>query len=369
MLGRRVLEVIDITNGGAQIATGNRGIQARLTRRSNLRLETAILHVNFDLTATTRTAARNSLDGFFDEVRVKVSDAGGAGRFAIKAPSAALINWNRDRIGRAGRFTQNCLGRADGSTWPVTKTGYDLFVPLHFYPQNLNSVIANRFSLPLTDRIGANGDVKGIDDDVLFEFDVHSSLANIGLSAGSVTVRYCKLECYMREVAGTVPYVPTQLDYAVQNAFTSNSETTIDVPSGGYLMAYGVDEFSSATARGDALDTTPATLGFWKLRYGRTELQTYTTKQLLEWNEGWIQAYPDGVAGFTVERNSFGFHVNDLLHDVQIGDAWSGNSCLNLYTENKGDSAKLVATRPVTNSQIGTLWYKMFGPITALDAA
>jgi len=367
MLGRRFSEVLDITNAGSQLATGNK-VQIRIPRRSNLRLETILLHANVTVTATTKTAARNSLDGLFDEVRLKVSDYAGAGRYVVKAPSAAILNWAKDRVGRLDRFTQKAVGVSDGSTWPVTGT-YDIIIPIHLFPQNINSVMANRFSIPMSDRIGDKMDVKGIDDDLILELDVHSAITNIGLSAGSCVFNYCKAQLNMREMAPNVPYVAQQLDYGLITAFTSTAETPIDIASGGFLLALGIDEFTSATARGDALDTTAASLGFWKLKYGRTDLQTWLSKQMLAWNEGYIQSYPDGTTGFTVDRNAKTFHVQDLLHDIQQGDAYSGASCLNLYTENKGDTVKLVATRPVSGSQIGLLTWKLFGPIEALNNA
>lgn len=371
MLGRRYSEVIQITNGGSAPALGNK-LQYRIPRRSNLRLETIVLHANLSVTATTRpdysaTFSKNGLEGIFDEVRLKVSDAGGSGRAAVKAPSAFLTHWNRDRVGRAGRYTQKAIGNS--ATFPTTGT-YDIMVPVHIFPPNINSAIANRFSLPLSDRIGEKGDIKGVDDDPILEIDIASALTSIGILTGACTFNYLLARLEMREISPALPYIPTQLDYGLQNAFTAVQETAIDIPTGGHLMAIGVEEFStSSTKRTDALDTTAATLGFWKLRYGRTELQTWSTKQMKEWNGGWIQEYPDGTTGFTADKNAQYFHVLDLLHDVQVGEAISGNSCLNLYTENKGDSAKLIATRPNTNTQVGLGFYKMFGPIEALNAA
>lgn len=365
-LARLVTKTYEILNSGVQPALGNK-VSLRIPRQSNLRIESIMVHARVSVTGTTFAAARNGMEAMFDEVRLMVSDSAGSNRPIIKAPSAFLTHWSKDREGRHGRFTQQAIGRS--AAFPATGT-YDFFLPLYIVPPNLNTAIGMAFALPISDRIGEKMDILGVGDDPRLELDIASAFTGFGIATGAFTFTMLRATVYMRELAPKVPYVPTSLEYALQTAFASTAEAEILIPSSGQLLALGIEEFPTATTRGDALDTTPASLGLWKLRYGRTEIAEWYSQVEIERNGRFSQDYPNAnTAAFGFDKNVTGFHVKDFLHDTNQGEAVSGASTFNLYTENRGDNLRLVATRPVTNAIIGLATHKMFAPVGVLDLA
>lgn len=291
--------------------------------RQSRRLEYLILHLNVTIATPTSTASRDALEGIVKEFRFKASDAGGQNREVIRAGSATLLAYHRRLVGGFGADTQECIGQKAAGT-------YDLFIPVHFRHPAMSEVIGHRTSLPLSSAFLAS--------DPYFEFDL-GTIGDIGLSAGTYTVNFARVNYRYREVPDSIAYIPSEL---VSNDYTwpsGGGKAVFELPENGWLAGILHEGFTSATARGDIL----ASSGEWKLRFGRSELDAFHQATQAEEDGWWGRQYAPDVAAL-LAHNDVGIWHRDLFHDSPLGEAMSAGSMLNLYGANKGDRAQLEGT-------------------------
>ncbi|KAB2669826.1 MAG: hypothetical protein DVB31_05410 [Verrucomicrobia bacterium] len=312
--------------------------------RQPRRLERLSVHINATIAAPTSTASYNALEGLIKEARLIVSDSAGQNRTMIKAGGPTLLSWHRRNVGQLGRFTQASFGSKTAAT-------YDLFIPIHLRHPALSEIIGHRTSLPL--------DSAFIAADPILELDF-GTWADCGLSAGNITINSAKVNLIYREVPSSIQYIPTEF---ISNDITwpsGGGKGTYDLPSNGYLGGALLENFTSATARGDALAST----GSWKFRYGRSEVLDLYEKLIQEEDGWWIGDYPNDVAAVSVKNDLSQFYV-DFLHDTPLGEAVSGGSMPNLYSDNSGDRIQLEGTNLNASALSKVSLYKFLDKNTA----
>lgn len=337
------LEFIELrlTSGGTiqPLTSSVQNAQLKIERRSE-RLEKIVFHVRFDLAGITATAARDKLEGFFKDVRLKLNDAAGNDRLAIKANSSTLINRHRFLMGDLDRYTKRYYGtNANG-------TGIEFFVPIYFRHPLFSETVGHRTSLALDSRFQGS--------DPTLEVDI-ASLADVGLSAGTFSNITVRAAMHYRIVDPAVAYIPTQ--------FTSNEiwgtgfsgEQSWTFPEDGHLAGFMIEEFTSSTARGAALSTS-GTFGEYQFLYNNTERQSWYTRMLEADNECWVTNAPD--AGSPPAYNpSFSTDI-DFLHDTEQGEALSPGSTYDMYVANSGQRARLYTNNLVNGASVKVSTYK-----------
>jgi hypothetical protein len=310
-----------VTNsvGAVTIANPVRYVIPRQPRR----LERLMLHLNLTIATPTSTASWNGLEGILKEARVIVSDKAGQNRTAIKAGGPSLLSWTRRNGGQIDRYSQAAFGQKTAGT-------YDLFIPIHFRHPGISEIMGHRLSLPLDSNFVAT--------DPIVEFDF-GTWADCGLSAGSVTVNFAKLNLFYREVPAATQYIPTEFIVNDVTWPAGGGRGIYDVPANGFLGGVLFENFSSATVRGDIL----AASGSFKMRYGRSELQDFYQAACQADDAYFINEYPNDVASVSVKNDIAQFYL-DLFHDTTLGDAVSGGSLPNLYADNSGDRVQIEGT-------------------------
>jgi len=291
--------------------------------RQPRRLERITVHINVTIGTPTSTASYNGLEGLIKECRLIVSDSAGQNRTMVKAGGPSLLSWHRRNTGQLGRYSQQSFGQKTAGT-------YDLFIPIHLRNPAMSEIIGHRTSLPL--------DAAFIAADPILEIDF-GTWADAGLSAGNFLINFAKVNLTYREVPNGVQYVPTEF---VSNAITwpsGGGKGTYDLPSNGFLGGALIENFSSATARGEVLAST----GSWKVRYGRSEIQDVYEKLCQEEDAWFTGEYPNDVASVSIKNDLSQFYL-DFLHDTVLGDAVSGGSMPNLYADNSGDRVQIEGT-------------------------
>lgn len=316
--------------------------------RQERRLEHFVLHFNITIATPTSTAGRDALEGLIRELRVRISDAAGTDRLVVKANSATLINRHRFIQGRLGRYTQQCYGQKAAGT-------YNLFVPVYFRHPLMTELVGHRLSIPM--------DSAFVGSDLLCEFDI-GPIGDIGLSAGTVTVNYCRIKPVMRNVPADVVYVPSQ--FLTNEVFgnTAAGEQTWTFPEDGILAGFQLEEFTSSTVRGAAL-STGGTFGEFQFQYNGTERESWYTLLQEEENDNWVANYANADAGSLDVANPSFITDLDFMHDTDQGEAASPGSCYNLYIANAGQRARLVATNLVASAALKVSTYKFLSTNTA----
>lgn len=333
----RVLTFGNATSTGAVASYSGNPVRLVIPRQSR-RLERIVLECVVTIATPTSTASRDAIDGLLKEIRFKVSDKGGSQRPVIQAGAPSLQSYHKRVVGKLGRSTSAAFGsKAAGS--------YTLFIPLHFRNPSMSEIFGHRTSIPL--------DSKFIGQDPVLEIDI-GALADIGLSAGTFNITSLKAHLKFREVPDSVAYVPTEF---ISNDVTwpsGGGQAAYDFPANGWLAGFLLENFTSATARGEILNAA----GAWKLKYGRAELQEFSMAERIEEDGWWARDFPSDVAAVSIKNDLHQIYMN-LWHDSLLGDAVSAGSCLNLYNDNSGDRAQLVGTSLVASATSRITNYKI----------
>lgn len=310
--------------------------QLRLERQDR-RLEKIVLNITGTLAAPAAFTARDALEGFLKDVRLRVNDAAGSDRLALKANSTTLINRGRFLNGDIDRWTKTYYGTKAAST-------FELNVPIYFRHPLLTEAVGHKTSLALDARFQGS--------DPILEIDV-ADMNSIGLTTGSLFSNVTILAAmHYRQVPSDVPYVPTQFFTNEIWGNTAAGEQSWTFPEDGHLAGFMMEEFTSATARGAALSNT-GVRGEWQFQYNGTERQSWTTKLLEADNDCWTRNAPSSP----VYNPNFCTDI-DFLHDTEQGEAMSPGSTYNMYIANAGQRARLYTNNLVASASVKVSTFK-----------
>lgn len=340
------------TTGAAIGAMGSSVIPCRLEldRFGGRRVEKIELHVNITTTGTITTAAgKDGLEGIFREVRVRVSDAAGSERFAIKANSTSLLN--------RCRFLNGDLDRHTKAAWGMQATAgtYDLVIPVYFRNPLLSEFVGPKFALPL--------DPAFVTGNPVVEIDV-GTLNDVGIASttGAFTINYIRSSIeYVDGVPsdGSVPYIPTQfVSYDIWNSGAPSGEQEWSLPEDGQLAAIQVEEFSAASTRGYALSQS-GLFGLWQFAYNGTVRRQGYSKLLEAMNDRWMKTVRQGDSGTVDAANPVATWEWDFFNDSDQGSAGSPGSTYSLYIAASGQRGKLRTTNLAANGWARVSTYKL----------
>lgn len=325
-----------ITNLSASSVTP---CQLRIERQDR-RLEKIVLNITGTLATPTTAAARDALEGILKDIRLKVNDAAGSDRLALKANSTTLINRARFLNGDIDRYTRTYYGtKAAGA--------FEINVPIYFRHPLLTEAVGHKTSLAL--------DARFMGADPILEIDL-ADFNSIGLTVGTSTFLPGGLTIlaamHYRQVPSDVPYIPTQFFTNEIWGNTAAGEQYWTFPEDGHLAGFMMEEFTSSTARGAALSNT-GVRGEWQFQYNGTERQSWTTKLQEADNDCWAR---NGVTS-VVSNPSFTTDI-DFLHDTEQGEAMSPGSTYNMYIANAGQRARLYTNNLVASASVKVSTYK-----------
>jgi hypothetical protein len=366
-LFKRVTEIKPLLNANATPAWGNLNFEALRIPRQSRRLETIYLHFNVTTGGTSganSTSISDKLEGLVQGIRLRVSDVAGSNRLLVSTNGPSCLLWHRKMNQRLGRNTQGAFG----ATTTATAATYDLVYPIHIRHPLINEPIGNRLSLPL--------DARFLGEDPKLELDMADAEGLIGCTnrGGSFAINAARAKLVYREVPDNIIYVPQELYTQKVDGPTAAGAWQWDFPKQGWLASFMVEGYTTKwTVRADAL-SAGKTADYYFLKYGRSELLHLTNLFDQEENDYWQNDLAAGndaanqalIAAGTVTRNDMACFMQDFLHDRTHDDALSPGTCINLYSDNTGDSLRLQATSLAANSGLKVTTHKFFIP--SLDA-
>lgn len=318
-----------------------------LDRFAGRRLEKIELHINVTTSGLTTSAGKDGLEGFVREARVRVSDAAGSERLAVKANSTSLLN--------RARFLNGDLDRHNKASWGMQGTAgtYNIIIPIYFRNPLLSELVGPKFSLPL--------DPAFVTSNPVLEVDV-GTLADIGLSAGTVTVNYMRANLEYADGIpsdGSVPYIPTQfVSYDIWNSGAPSGDQEWSLPEDGQLASIQVEEFSAASTRGGALSTS-GVFGLWQFMYNGTVRRDGYTTLIEAMNDRWMKTVRQGDSGTVDNANPTATWEWDFFNDGDQGQAGSPGSTYSLYIAASGQRAKFRCTNLAANGWVRLSTYKL----------
>lgn len=343
-----------VTIGGATPSIGGQPVRVVIPRQSR-RLQKIRVHARFNVTTALAGGADFGigLAGLLSRVRLTVSDAAGSNRLAIDTTGPTLHALNRKWEQSVDRYTQYTASVAN----LAVANGYDLFwtIPVR-YPV-LEDPIGYRTSMPLDENYAKA--------DPILELTFPATMADIGYSAGALTIAGMRATFYWDEIndaallrAGKpLAYVPQELKTldSDPNGLIWNFER------GGWLAGILVEEFTDTarTLRGTAL-ANPL-VDYYSVRYGRSDLRQFYTEEAVADDD----AYAISPAMTALTTHTGGDHavsLVDFLAQRPQGAIVSGSSMLNLYTDNAGDSVTLTATALSATGKLRLTTHKFLTP-------
>jgi len=342
-----------LTVAGAVPSIGGQPCRVTIPRQSR-RLQKIRIHFRVSVTTALTGGADFGLGlgALINTLSLTVSDAAGSNRRFLDTRGTTLQVLMRRWEQTTDRFTAlaaNVSNLAVGT--------YDIFwtVPVR-YPL-LDDPIGYRTSMPLDENYA--------NSDPVLDITTAAALSDTGYTGGALSISYARVTYYYDEIndaallkAGKpLAYIPQE----IKTLDMDPNALTWSIERGGWLAGILWEEFSDTarTLRGSAL-LTPQN-DYYTLRYGRRDLRQWYTEEAVADDDNWIVSPPQ-VNNTHYPGVDWCCSYVDLIAPRTQGSVFAGNSALNLYTDNAGDSAQIVATALATNGRIRLTTHKFLAP-------
>jgi hypothetical protein len=340
-----------LTVAGAVPSIGGQPCRVVIPRQSR-RLQKIRVHFRFNITTTLSGATTYvlGLSGLINTVTLTVSDAAGSNRRMIDTRGTTLQVLMKRWEQTLDRYTQNNANPnlSSGSNLDIFWT-----IPIR-YPI-LDDPIGYRTSMPLDENF-ANADP-------VLEITTPAQITDLGYGGGAVSITFARVTFYYDEIndaallkAGKpLAYIPQE----IKTLDLDPNANTWNLERGGWLAGVLVEEFTNTARnnRGSALAS--AQNDYYTLRYGRRDLRQWYTDEAVADDDNWVVS---PAYGTTYSGPDLACSYIDLLAPRTQGSVFAGNSALNLYTDNAGDSAQIVATALSANGRLRLTTHKFLAP-------
>jgi len=343
-----------LTVAGAVPAIGGQPCRLVIPRQSR-RLQKIRVHFRFSITTalTGGSPIIPGLSGLINTVSLTVSDAAGSNRRFLDMRGSTLQVLMRRWEQTADRYSQlSCNPNL------TTVGSYDIFWTIPVRYPIIDDPIGYRTSMPLDENF-ANADP-------VLEITTPALITEMGYTGGALSVTFARVTFYFDEIndaallkAGKpLAYIPQE----IKTLDLDPNANTWNLERGGWLAGILIEEFTNTarTNRGSAL--AGAQSDYYTLRYGRRDLRQWYTEEGVADDDNWVVSPPMATGTAYYSGPDFACHLVDLLAPRTQGGIFSGVSALNLYTDNAGDSAQIVATALSANGRIRLTTHKFLAP-------